>query len=395
MKKVLWIQIVSYKPNSDAPANRAVAFANFFKERGWKVNIITNGNKNTIEKDEGVIIYRLKNKFYYKKKNIINRLLSNLVFLHKTKTIIKKNKMIIKNSFFMASSPELITSKAGLLAKKNGAVFVFDVRDIWPEVAIEMNAFSEKSIFAKIFRKCANKLYDKAEYITTVTKRKTKYLRKYLNGRYASKVHHIANGFDLNDLKLEPDYSVIEKYSLTNQQIVSYVGNVGAAQGLDIMLSLAESYKKIFFLICGKGKEFEKLQLNVKEKQLNNVIFTGSITKNAAIAVTKYSYISYISLQSEKMRDSVPTKLYESLGFGTPVFLIAEGEAVEILNESRLGVSANPIDFNGIKKQFKEMIENHENIIANKDYAINFIKKEHSRQNAAENLLNIFEMHLN
>jgi glycosyltransferase involved in cell wall biosynthesis len=373
MKKELWIQIFTYKPNSDAAANRAFAFAKFFNNNGYKVHVITNGKSNEIENDNGVIIHRVQNKFRYLKKNIINRFLDNLVFLRGCKKIIRKNKEQIKNSFYLASSPELIPSKAGIYAKKNGAKLIFDVRDIWPEVGIQMGAYGENSIFAKHFRRCANKMYEKCDILTTVGSKKHQYLSKYKNGKYRHKTFLISNGVDLDDLDGLFDYSIIQKFNSYSKKIVSYVGNVGAAQGLDALIEISTEYPDLLFLICGKGKELEKLQKNVIDKSITNVVFTGEINKSQALAVTNSSYISFISLSSNKMVDSVPTKLFESLGLGVPTFLVACGESADILDETGLGVHTSPGHIPAIKDSFK------------------LIRDKYSRQAACNALLELLE----
>lgn len=386
MKKELWIQIFSYKPNNDAAANRLYSFARYFNNRGYKVHVITNGKVNEIEDDDGVEIYRVKNKFHYYKKNIINRFLDNIVFLKKTRKIIRKRKIDINDSYYLASSPELIPSKAGILAKKIGAKLIFDVRDIWPEVAIQMNAFSEKSLFTKYFRKCANKLYDNCDYLITVGNKKLQYLKKYREGKYADKTLLISNGVDLDDLSSDFDYSIIKKYLTNDKKIISYVGNVGSAQRLQTMLDIAKNYPDMIFLICGKGKELDYLRNFALSNNILNVFFTGEINKKQALAVTKLSYISYISLSSKAMLDSVPTKLYESLSLGTPVFLIASGESSELLFESGLGVAVDPDNFSEIKESFECLIKKYCDILKNKEKAQKMILNKYTRQESCKQL---------
>lgn len=391
MKKELWIQIFSYKPNSDAAANRALSFAKYFNKNGFKVHVITNGINNNTEIIDNIEVHRIANRFHYKKKSILNRFLDNLVFLNGSKRVIKKNKLDIDKSFYFVSSPELIPSKAGLLAKKCGAKLIFDVRDIWPEVAIQMGAFTEKSFFAKHFKKCAIKMYEECDCLTTVGQRKYNYLKEYNKGKYGDKVRLISNGVDLDDLKTQFDYSIIKKYNLDNKKYVSYVGNVGAAQGLETMLEIAKKHSDLLFLICGKGKELIKLQDIVLQSNITNVLFTGEITKPQALAITKTSYISFISLQSKLMVDSVPTKLYESLALGIPTFLIASGESCDILNETGLGKTATPGDEKEIMHNFNYMLENYSCFKSHIDLSIELVKNKYSRQSANKELGSIFD----
>lgn len=179
--------------------------------------------------------------------------------------------------------------------------------------------------------------------------------------------------------------------TLIAKKIVSYVGNVGAAQGLDALIEISTEYPDLLFLICGKGKELEKLQKNVIDKSITNVVFTGEINKSQALAVTNSSYISFISLSSNKMVDSVPTKLFESLGLGVPTFLVACGESADILDETGLGVHTSPGHIPAIKDSFKTMITTYDKIINNKNKSIKLIRDKYSRQAACNALLELLE----
>lgn len=61
-----------------------------------------------------------------------------------------------------------------------------------------------------------------------------------------------------------------------DEKIVLYSGSIGEKQGLDALLDIAEEIKtenKIRIVICGTGPYKEKLQLKVKDRQLNNISF--------------------------------------------------------------------------------------------------------------------------
>ena len=71
MKKEIWIHIDSYRPNSNAPANRAFAFANYLSKKGFKINIITIGKEDAVEERDEATVFYLKDSFHFKEKNLI------------------------------------------------------------------------------------------------------------------------------------------------------------------------------------------------------------------------------------------------------------------------------------------------------------------------------------
>ena len=129
-----------------------------------------------------------------------------------------------------------------MIAKIKKAKLVYDVRDIWPDVAIEMESFDEKSLYYKVFKFIANFMYKHSDYITTVTPGKVKKIKKYADSN--NKVLYIPNGFDDNLINFAMEKFIIEKYELDKKFTIVYIGNVGLAQNLDALIELAKTSKK-------------------------------------------------------------------------------------------------------------------------------------------------------
>ena len=149
-----------------------------------------------------------------------------------------------------------------------------------------------------------------------------------------NKVVLCANGLDEKFLNHTVDDSVVERYSMNDYFNCVYVGNIGLAQGLEQLLVLAEKIqdKKVQFLLFGEGAEKEKLKALKEEKKLENVHFLGNVYEKEVFNILRNAQLSYVPLVNENLRDSIPTKTYESLGVGCPVLMIAEGDAVSFTN---------------------------------------------------------------
>ena len=314
---------------------------------------------------------------------MINRFLDNLVFSRKTLILLKKKKKDIKDTFFIVSIPEYIAGVSCIKAKKYGAKLIADFRDIWPEVAIEMGIFGPNSIKAKIFKYYANRYYKESDYILTVSKRKTDYLSKIITKYKDKKVFWIGNGFDADTATLKSDFSVLSGIDTSNKCIISYVGNVGKAQHLktliDYSMAAKTSLNKLF-IIAGTGGELKTLMKYTNDNNIKNVVFTGPVTKEQAKAIVCASKIAFVPLSSDKMLDSVPTKMFEAIGLGTPVLLVAKGEAEDILKESKFGVSIWPSKVDELELAFESLEKEYPTIMSNKSFAMELMKTKYSRQ---------------
>ena len=363
---------------------RIDSLATYLANNNYNVTILTSSHN---KKNEITTINR-KYKILYAystskiKGSTIKRFLNNIIF-GITSFFYGITKLKNIDVVITTSPPPLISIFGYLIAKIKKAKLVYDVRDIWPDVAIEMESFDEKSLYYKVFKFIANFMYKHSDYITTVTPGKVKKIKKYADSN--NKVLYIPNGFDDNLINFAMEKYIIEKYELDKKFTIVYIGNVGLAQNLDALIELAKISKKqenMQFLIFGEGAYKNELQSKINELRLKNISLEGKIDYCKVYTILKYSKISFISLKNNKMTDSVPTKMFDALGIGCPILLLAKGDSCSILDEVHLGEHAENIE--ELKTKFKYMIENYEKYTKYKENSMNYIMKRYSRREIAK-----------
>ncbi len=367
---------------------RIDSLAKYLANEGYNVTIITSSHN---KKTEDIINRKYKVIYSYStkeiKKSTLHRLLNNLIFgiTSFIKAIISLRKIDV---VVTTSPPPLISMFGWLIAKFKRAKLVYDVRDIWPDVAIEMESFSDKSIYYRVFKFIANFMYKHSDCITTVTPGKVDKIKKYAN---PDKVKYIPNGFDDDIVKFDIDLEIVKKYELEEKFTIVYIGNVGLAQNLDALLELAIDCKdntNLQFLIFGEGAYKKTIETKIREQELSNIKVVGKIDYSKVKTILTYSKISFISLKNTKMTDSVPTKMFDALGLGCPVLLLAKGDSCDILKETNLGEYAENMD--QLKEKFKFMLENYQTYLNTKNKTIVYVEQKYSREKNAS----IFEQEL-
>ncbi|WP_197027906.1 glycosyltransferase family 4 protein [Butyrivibrio sp. WCE2006] len=288
--------------------------------------------------------------------------------------------------------PPPINNLAGAkIAKKLNAKLIYDVRDIWPDVALEMGSFSENSIYSKTFRWMRDYMLEKADIVTAVSPGKVKKLETYTKKR----VICVPNGFNNNFLSISMNQELFKRIRSKGKVICSYVGNIGLAQGIDKLIYLAEKSREsklpIFFSVYGFGVEEKKLRQDVIDKGLVNISFEGRLPNKDMRTVLEASDISFVPLVNSNLKDSVPTKLYEALGVGCPVFLVAEGDSADILREVKLGMDVTPNDKDIMWDRFLQLYSSLDEIKQNRGKAMDMIHKEYSLQKSAVFLVDEME----
>jgi len=392
MKKI-FIQALSYWPSTSPIATRLHSLVQELIANGWFVEILT---LNESKPSETTIIENQNLKIIYSKykcinlKGVIARLKKELEFYFITKRYVRKTKN--KFDYVLVSSPYLIPCYAGLyLKKKYKAKLIFDVRDIWPDVAIEMDSFGKRSIYSLCFNYISNRLYKNASFVTTVSTGKVKKIQGKLK-RNKEKVFLVENGFEKEMLDDAYDKEFSEKYKIKNHFTISFCGKVGMAQGLDKILLLAENFKNndnVQFLIAGDGVEREKIEERVRKEKLNKIIFTGNVSRDHVKTILQDSSMAFISLKSSKMKDTIPTKLYESLAFGCPTLLLASGDACTLLDETGLGIHVEPENIDKVINAAEEIYNNYESFIKNKEISKKIIIDNHTRSKSSKKMVNL------
>ncbi len=378
-----------YYPTAQACAYRMGVLAEGFLERGHKVTVIaSSANKanGSVEERQERILYSPTIRM--KKKTTVMRMLNNLSFgINSVFTAIKAGKVDV---VITTSPPPLVSFGGWLIAKCKGARLVYDVRDIWPDVALEMGSFTQDSFYCKVFSRITRFMYRHADWVTTVSPGKVEKIRQHVieaGGKKAdpNKVKLVANGFDERILSSTMDEDLVHQYELDKKFTCVYVGNIGLAQGLGALLDMAaqSKHKDVQFLLFGKGAEKDKLAAKAQELGLTNVKFCGVLPHEKVCTLLSYAKLSFIPLKSAKMKDSIPTKVYEALGIGCPVLLVAEGDACKIVEETQMGRCVSPDHPEQLADVFDDMVEHEEEYRQHREEARKLMREKYSRQQIA------------
>lgn len=374
--RILYL-VDTYRPARTACANRSVVLVNALRAAGHDVNVLTSTDSIIDSaKDYRVPQYVTFFKTYpLVNKTLVNRLRNNFGGAHEAAK--KASKMGPFDVVVCSTPPLLLISAAVKIARKNKAKLILDVRDVWPDVAYEMNSFTPGSPYGLFFECIAKRSYKAADLVVSVTPGKVKKLKsRIVNTRVAL----VSNGIDTAFTDYEEDLELIECLRLKDGPICVYVGNIGLAQGLDTILDIAKRRNNVRFLLFGDGANKAQLEQRVKNESINNVEFCGKIDGRGVYTVLRHATISYVPLVSSLLRDSIPTKMYEALACGCPVLLAAEGDAVGLLNESRLGAHAAPEDPESLLIAFDQLL-NHPFSKTERSAASEWVIANYSRQN--------------
>ncbi|MCM1262191.1 MAG: glycosyltransferase family 4 protein [Butyrivibrio sp.] len=372
----------------DNPCTKRVrAFKDILKQQGAKVVVLTPKSSGIAKEQDVTYCPTIP----LKKKNSFYRLANSVGFAI---TSIFMAGRAGKIDVVLTTTPPAMVSIAGwVIAKIKHARLVYDVRDIWPDVAVEMNEFTQGSIYYKVFRFIRDFMLKRSDLITAVSDGKVDKLKEYAPQK---KIVKIPNGFDIHFTENKIDKDLYDKIAAPDTLTCVYTGNLGLAQGLKQLLYIAGKAKEnglaAKFRLYGKGVEEQELRKYVSENHLDNVFFGGKLSNQEIYTVLKAADISFVPLVNENLRDSIPTKIYEALGVGCPVLLAAEGDAVSVLEESGLGVAVRPNRLDELWDAFLRLYKlygNYDNgdkgtVEQSKNQAMELMRGKYSIQHSAQ-----------
>lgn len=300
-----------------------------------------------------------------------------------------------KPDVLIATSPQLLVGLSGLIiAKFRRIPFVFEVRDLWPESLQAVGVAGDGSAMVRILKWIAGILYREADHIVVVTNA----FKTYLEEKWkipAEKISVIRNGVDHKLFHPEkPNENIIREFELDGKFVVSYVGTVGNAHGVEMLVPVAEmlsiSDPDVLLLVTGEGAEKETVEKLAAEKGLTNLRFLPAQPRCRIPALLAASHACLVLLKKNELFKTVlPTKIMEYLSSGRPVISNVEGEAADLLAEAKAGICVPAQDPGALWRAVRELRGDPEmcRILGRNGRA--FVLRSLTRERTAEDYLKV------
>lgn len=192
------------------------------------------------------------------------------------------------------------------------------VRDIFPEWAVDMGLLS-RSMAYHFFKTIERYQYSVADVIGVQTSGNLSYFDHWAmqNGRRVEVLQNwLADAPDVGS-----SISVADSL-LAGRTIFVYAGNMGVAQGMDVLLDLAErmcSRRDIGFLLVGRGSDAQRLRADAKTRGLDNVLFHDEIDPSEIPGLYRQCHAGIVALDPRHKTHNIPGKFLSYMQSGLPV----------------------------------------------------------------------------
>jgi glycosyltransferase involved in cell wall biosynthesis len=372
-----------FKTPQEGGAIRSYYLAKALVDGGAQVSVITAHNKKAMEqkKIEGIEVLYLpvayENSFAFAARS--------WSFMKYVWGVIKVSKHFKQADYCYAISVPLTVGLAAQWIKRRHHIpFIFEVGDMWPDAPIQMG-FVTNIVLKRVLYQLEYSIYQSADSIVALSPGIKSSIEKKVPEK---KVHLIPNMADCDFFKPELKLAALEeKYLVKGKFVVSYIGAVGLANGLDYFLECANASRKadlpIHFFICGEGALLPRLKRNATQSGLVNLTFVDFRNREGVrelLNVTDAAFICYKPLPV--LETGSPNKFFDGLAAGKLIIINFGGWIKNEIETHLCGFYVNPnqpIDFTKKIIPFlsdKKLLENYQQAsrkLAEKHYSRNLL----------------------
>jgi len=351
MKKILYINQY-FKHPKEPGITRSYWIARRLIDAGYSVTMLAHQNtllrhvKNVPPVQrltiDGIDVIYLRNK-YENQMGVLARLRSFLSFMFRATLYAVREKDV---DLVIATSTPLSVAFPALVRQLVGRTpFVFEVRDLWPEAAIQLGAI--RNIFViRLLRWFERLTYRKACHVVALSPGMRAGVTRYVSGNRTSMIPNMAkiDRFWPRNMNV----NLIDEMGLMRDSFkVIYFGQMGVSNGVHVIVDAAKKIntleENIEFVFVGHGKVKEEVEDRIVEEQIDGIHVFERLPMREISEVVNFCDLSLVTFANVKILETnSPNKLFDSLSAGVPIVVNSAGWTKDLVEQGECGVFVPP-----------------------------------------------------
>ena len=241
--------------------------------------------------------------------------------------------------FVFEVSPVTVGLPAVAYKKKFGTPVFFNLQDLWPENVHEVLGIRFPPL-TWVINRIVDTIYRNSDRILCASNGFVRNLKN--RGVNTEKI------LFWPQFCSEPQLEGVQKPEIYGEDTfnIVFTGNIGDAQGLDLMIKAAYRMKGkgVRWYLVGDGRARERLEKLVQEYDVaDEVTFVGRVSETEANRYVHFADCAYLSFQNNALFNmTLPAKLQTYLACGTPILAAAGGESAELIQSAECGIAVPP-----------------------------------------------------
>jgi glycosyltransferase involved in cell wall biosynthesis len=224
------------------------------------------------------------------------------------------------------------------LKRMSGCKAYLIIRDIFPEWAVDMGLM-RRGLLYRFFDVVARYQYFVADVIGVQTPSNLGYFADWLH-KPLRKLEVLNNW--LGKPAQSPCPIQVSQTALAGRKVFVYAGNMGVAQGMDILLDLAARLlprQDVGFLFVGRGSDAQRLRQAAKTRCLSNVVFFDEIHPDEIPGLYAQCHAGIVALDSRHKSHNIPGKFltYMQSGMSVLANINAGNDLAQMIRDEAVG----------------------------------------------------------
>lgn len=326
---------------------------------------------------------------------------NKLTFISRTAVFLKyawqsiKYVVTAEYDLVFATSTPLTVALPGILARWiRGKPFVFEVRDLWPELPAAMGVIRNPVVLLamKILEVAA---YHSAHKLVALSPGMVDGIARNRISR--DMIHMIPNGCDSGIFKPMPN-TVREIKGVSPSDFVAiFSGTIGLANGVDSILNAAQvleglGRRDIKIIIIGRGRCKGELQKRAAIQGLSGCIFMDPLPKLeiARLIASCDAGLMVLANIPAFYYGTSPNKFFDYISCGIPVINNYPGWIAEMIRESNCGVAVPPDNPDALAQSLCQLADDRAKSVVMGQQALR-LSKNFSRSDLALQFCQVLE----
>lgn len=331
-----------FKTPQNGGAIRSYYLAKALVDRGIQTIVITahNEQQERTEFVDGIEVHYLPiaydNRFGFYKRSY-----SFLKYIVHSVTTARNFKDV--DVCYAISVPLTIGLAAMWIKKRYKIPYIFEVGDLWPDAPIQMG-FVKNYFFREALYGLERAVYRQAKSIVALSSMIREAVEKKVPGKT---VHTIPNMADTDFYKPGKLDALVNRYGVQNKFVVSYIGALGVANGLEYYLECARASQQaglpVHFLLCGDGAVLDSLKRISAQWELMNFTILPFQDRDGVkeiMLVTDAAFVCYKDVPI--LETGSPNKYFDGLAAGKMIIVNARGWMREEVEKNHCGIFVDP-----------------------------------------------------
>ena len=284
-----------------------------------------------------------------------------------------------------------------ILKKVKRTPFVFNVQDVFPDSLVTTGIANKGSFLWKFGNWISNISYKNADKIITISNSmKDNLIKKGIPEKDVLTIHNWIDEETIHPITRDCNFLFDELHLPREKFYVVYAGNLGKAQGIDVVVDAAKylmENKNIQFVVFGNGAQKKELKKRILQENITNIALYDLRASEEISYVYSLGDVSIITCKKGTGVAGLPSKTWSILATATmPIACFdLESELSRLIVDNEIGIAIEPENSQMLKEAVEYAYLNQDKCILMGKKGRKLVENYYSKKSCTDKYINILK----